>query len=76
LEDIQLTLWPIEVIARQLPAGWRIVESGRERVLYHDNVMIAKIYYGEEKRWSGTVILDNLHYKYRLTIQTANEPNN
>lgn len=75
LEDIQLTLWPADVIALQLPTGWRIVENGGERTLYQEGVAIVKIQYSEEKRWGGTVVLDNLHYKYRLTIQTAAEPN-
>jgi hypothetical protein len=73
LEDIQLTLWPVEVIAQHLPPSWRITEIGRDRVLYENDIVIAKIHYSEEDRWSGTVTLDNLHYKYRLTIQTAKE---
>ena len=71
LEDIQLTLWPVEVIAQHLPDSWRITEQGRDRVLYHHESVIAKIHYSDEQRWAGTVTLDNLHYKYRLTIQTA-----
>ncbi|MBC3880915.1 DUF3261 domain-containing protein [Undibacterium sp. LX40W] len=73
LEDIQLSLWPAEVIAQHLPAPWRISESGRERFLYQGDTLIMKITYGEESRWSGTVVLENFHYKYRLTIQTAKD---
>ncbi|WP_230408570.1 DUF3261 domain-containing protein [Undibacterium flavidum] len=73
LEDIQLTLWPVEVIAQHLPPSWRITEIGRDRVLYENDTVIAKIHYSDEERWAGTVTLDNLHYKYRLTIQTAKE---
>lgn len=73
LEDIQLSLWPQEVIARYLPEGWRIVDHGRVRELYQGENLITKIQYGEDVRWSGTVVLENLHYKYRLTIQTAGE---
>lgn len=73
LEDIQLSLWPADVIAQSLPASWRIAESGRERLLYQGNTLITKITYGEASRWAGTVVLENFHYKYRLTIQTAKD---
>ncbi|MFC0348829.1 DUF3261 domain-containing protein [Undibacterium danionis] len=73
LEDIQLSLWPAEVIAQHLPAPWRITENGLERALYQGDTLITKIRYSEASRWAGTVVLENLHYKYRLTIQTAKE---
>ena len=71
LADLQLTLWPAQVIARSLPAGWRIEESGLQRTLYKDAAVVATVRYSGQPRWSGTVTLDNLRYKYRLTIQTA-----
>jgi hypothetical protein len=71
LEDIQLTLWPADAIARSLPPGWRIEESGLSRTLYRDGAVVATIAYSGQPRWSGTVRLDNLRYKYRLTVQTA-----
>ena len=71
LEDLQLTLWPADAIARALPAGWRLEEVGRHRSLFQDQVEIARIDYGDTLRWGGTVVLENLRYKYRLTIQSA-----
>lgn len=71
LQDIQLTLWPIEAIREALPQGWRIEENDRCRTLYLDDKPMLKIDYGGEHRWSGTVTLSNLRYGYRLTIQNV-----
>jgi hypothetical protein len=71
LEDVQLTLWPAEAIARALPAGWRIDDQGMRRTLYMGDTVVATITYGAQPRWSGTVTVDNLRYKYRLTIESA-----
>jgi hypothetical protein len=71
LEDVQLTLWPADAIARALPAGWRIEEQGLVRTLYMGDTVVAVVTYSGTPRWSGTVILDNLRYQYRLTIQSA-----
>ncbi len=71
LEDVQLVLWPVEAIARQLPEGWRIEEQGLRRILYQRQSVIATITYSGLPRWSGTVVLDNLRYQYRLTIRSA-----
>jgi hypothetical protein len=71
LEDLQLTLWPAGAIAQALPAGWRVVDQGLQRTLYLDGAAVATIAYSAMPRWSGTVVLDNLRYHYRLTIQSA-----
>jgi hypothetical protein len=73
LEDMQLTLWPVEAVAQALPPGWRIAEEGLRRTLYLDGEEIMRIAYSGKPRWSGTVVLENLRYKYRLTIQFAPE---
>ncbi|SFM05373.1 Protein of unknown function [Rugamonas rubra] len=71
LEDVQLALWPAEAIAAALPAGWRVAEQGARRTLYLDGQPIMLIDYSGQPRWSGTVVLENLRYHYRLTIQFA-----
>jgi len=71
LEDMQLTLWPVDAVARALPAGWRIEEQGLRRTLYLQDEAVMRIAYSGTPRWSGTVVLENLRYKYRLTIQFA-----
>jgi hypothetical protein len=75
LEDMQLTLWPAAAIRAALPAGWTLQDSaegaGMRRVLSFDGQTITSIAYPSQQRWAGTVILDNLRYRYRLTIASA-----
>ncbi len=71
LEDMQLTLWPAAAIAAALPAGWRIEDSGLRRTLYYGADAVTQIDYSALPRWSGTVVLQNLRYQYRLTIESA-----
>ena len=71
LEDLQLTLWPAQAIAAALPAGWRIEDKGLHRTLYLGDAPVAVIDYSTMPRWGGTLVLDNLRYHYRLTIQSV-----
>jgi hypothetical protein len=71
LEDIQLTLWPVEAIRQALPADWSIEENGRRRTLLLDGAPVMVIDYSGEPRWSGEIRLVNLRYHYQLTIQSA-----
>jgi len=71
LEDVQLTLWPVEAIQQALPAGWRIEEDGLRRVLLSDETPVTIIQYSGNPRWSGKVELTNLRYRYRLTIESV-----
>lgn len=71
LEDMQLTLWPLEAIRPALPPGWRIEDSGLRRTLYFGAEPVTLINYSALPRWSGSVALENLRYHYRLTIQSA-----
>ena len=71
LEDMQLTLWPADAIAAALPPEWRIAEQGLHRTLYLGDEAVMQITYSGQPRWSGTVVLENLRYHYRLTIQFA-----
>lgn len=71
LEDLQLTLWPIEQIRLALPTGWRIEENGLRRTLYLEDAPVTVIEYSTEPRWTGTIELTNLRYHYRLTIRSV-----
>jgi hypothetical protein len=71
LEDLQLTLWPIETIETALPAGWTIAENGRRRTLRLLDQPVMVIDYTSEPRWSGKIELNNLRYHYRLTIESV-----
>jgi hypothetical protein len=74
LEDLQLTLWPVDVIRQALPAGWYIEEDGLERTLLKGDTVVTVIRYGGQLRWSGKVVLSNLRYGYRLTIHSVLTP--
>jgi hypothetical protein len=71
LQDIQLTLWPADVIRNELPAGWRIEESGLRRTLFAADSPVIIIEYTSQPRWSGRVELTNLRYRYRLIIDSV-----
>jgi hypothetical protein len=71
LEDLQLTLWPKDAIANALPAGWTIEDNGLRRTLLMNGTVVTVIDYSTMPRWSGTVVLENLRYQYRLTIQSV-----
>jgi Protein of unknown function (DUF3261) len=71
LEDLQLTFWPADAIARALPPGWRVEEQGLRRTLYREGEVVATVHYSGTPRWSGTAVLDNKRYQYKLTILSA-----
>jgi len=71
LEDLQLTLWPVDAIRSALPPRWRIEESGQRRTLFIDDMPVMVIDYSGQPRWIGTIELFNLRYHYRLTIQSV-----
>jgi len=71
LEDLQLTLWPVDTLRQALPAGWRIEQAGAERILYKGSMPVCVIRYDTEPRWTGKIELSNLRYGYRLTIHSV-----
>lgn len=71
LEDIQLTYWPAESIRAALPEGWTIEDQGKRRILSLDDKEVMVIDYSAQPRWAGKIILSNLRYQYRLTIQSV-----
>jgi len=71
LEDLQLTLWPVDKIRTALPFGWQIEENGLRRTVLAGDVVVTIIQYSGEPRWSGTIELTNLRYHYRLTIRSV-----
>jgi hypothetical protein len=71
LEDLQLTLWPVDAIRDALPAGWRIEEDGLKRTIFSGDIPVTVIQYGGSPRWSGKVELTNLRYGYRLIIESV-----
>lgn len=75
LENLQLTLWPVNVIRQALPAGWSIEESGLRRTILRNGLPVMVIDYSALPPWSGKVEVVNLQFDYRITIQSVpNEP--
>ena len=75
LENLQLTLWPVDAIRPALPMGWSIEESGLRRTILQDGLAIMVIDYSALPFWSGKVEVANLQFNYRMTIQSIpNEP--
>ncbi|QBP76936.1 DUF3261 domain-containing protein [Herbaspirillum huttiense] len=71
LQDVQLTLWPADAIRQALPEGWELREARAQRTLLLHGETIAVIDYPDQRRWGGKVILNNLRYHYKLTIQSV-----
>ena len=71
LEDLQVTLWPVDAIRSALPAGWRIEESGLRRTLLKNDMPVMVIDYSGQPRWIGKIEMSNLWYHYRLTIRSV-----
>ena len=71
LEDLQLTLWPVDVIEKALPPDWSIKEMDQRRVLSLRGEPLMVIDYTGEPRWRGKIELTNLRYQYRITIQSV-----
>jgi len=70
MEDMQLTLWPVDAVRAALPAGWQVEEQGLRRTLSLNGETVMVINYSGMPRWSGKLVLDNLRYQYRLTIES------
>lgn len=71
LEDLQLTLWPKDAISKALPDGWSIEDEGLRRNVYMGQTLVTVIDYEAMPRWTGKVVLENLRYHYRLTIESV-----
>ena len=71
LSDMQLALWPTEVVRSALPGGWSLRDSSGTRVLLESDTIRTTISYSADPRWTGTITLENKQYNYRLVIRSA-----
>ena len=71
LENLQLALWPLDVIKKTLPPDWQIKECSASRTLYLKGEKIIDIRYSGHPRWIGTIMFTNARYGYTLSIQSA-----
>lgn len=71
LTNLQLTLWPKDAIAHQLPVGWTITETDHKRDICFNNATTIHIEYSQPKRWLGTIKMTDYRYRYSLSIQSV-----
>ena len=71
LSDLQLALWPTEVVRSALPTGWTLRDSSGTRVLSESDTVRTTISYSAMPRWNGTITLQNKQYDYQLVIRSA-----
>ncbi len=71
LADLQLVYWPIDLLQKNLPAGWRLEQNDKKRLLtVRNNKQIEVNYLSPDPVWPKIVELVNFHYHYRLHIKT------
>ncbi len=71
LENIELTLWPVDVIRKALPTDWSIQSNKNKRTILLNNKIMMTIFYPNGQNNINKVILKNLRYHYQLTIQSV-----
>jgi hypothetical protein len=71
LSDLQLALWPADVIRASLPAGLVLTDDGTRRVLASNGREAEIITYSGTPRWAGLITLRNLEYDYSLVINSV-----
>lgn len=74
LRDIQFTYWPLEALARSLPAPWTVEDAQGVRTLrWKDQEMIQRSC-SAAVLWEGHCELRNLREGYRLQIDSIVQP--
>lgn len=67
LSDLQLTLWPLDVINAALPQGWRAAEHQGTRQLRHNDELITTIRYPS----TDQVAIQQHHAGFSLSITST-----
>jgi hypothetical protein len=70
VSDLQLALWPADVIRAALPSGWALADSDSSRTLTHGGREAEIISYAGSPRWIGRITLRNIEYDYSLVINS------
>jgi hypothetical protein len=71
LADLQLVYWPLPMLQKILPVGWRLETRENKRLLYINSKKLSEItYLLPETDWPKVVELVNFQYHYRLRIKT------
>lgn len=66
LTELQLTLWPVDVIRLTLPSSWSLREDAGVRTLLHRDQPIMRVTSIGVDQW----FLENMTQHYQLTIKT------
>lgn len=67
LTDLQLMMWPVEAVARALPAPWHVSQHDAVRELTRDADVVARVRYASD----ADAQLDNLREGYRLRVESV-----
>jgi hypothetical protein len=71
IADMQLVYWPVTVLQKILPSGWRLKASEKRRLLTIDNKKHIEVnYLTPDATWPKDVELVNFKYHYQLHIKT------
>lgn len=68
--DIQLALWPIEILQRELTGDWQILDAAGSRRLLYKNELIADVGYSGNDPLSSEFSLIHHKYGYSLKVET------
>jgi len=67
LDDVQFSLWPVEVVRAALPPGWTLADDGRTRELLHGG----RAWLVRERVNATTLQVRNVAEGYDLTIESV-----
>jgi hypothetical protein len=71
IADLQLVYWPIAILQKNLPVGWRLEEVDKKRYLTISGKKQVEVnYLSPDPVWPKAVELVNFQYDYRLNIKT------
>lgn len=66
LDDLQFSLWPSSAVAAVLPAGWSVMDDGRQRRLCHQG----RTWLLLQRESGGSMTLSNFVEGYALRIES------
>ncbi len=74
LRDVQWAYAPTDVLRKQLPPGWELLDESGRRTLSQQGVVQLLIQYSGEPHWQGRTLLENRLEGYQLIIESELAP--
>lgn len=71
LRDVQFVYWPTGAVSSVLPPGWKLTDTGDERVLSHDGTEVLRVRFNRLPRWTAHAELENFAEGYRISIDST-----